>query len=451
MKSERSKLLQPVLGRSMIRRAYDLAASISTEKPLFVLGHQIEPVKRDLEEYSADFEFCEQREARGTGDAVRVAMKWLEKNSSQDEQLFIFGGDTITIKPERLAELQQLHDKSKSVLSFITAELSDPRHYGRVLRSEAGVPVKIVEYKDASPEEKRIPEINVGFYLVAKSNLIRFLDNLKASEKTEEFYLTDMLEFFSSKAQLIQAHCLADVTEALGINSFWELAQVEEVLLSRWLKTLSESGVRFLKPDSQYIEDSVRIEAGVEIGPSCLLRGDTKIASGARIGSNCVIDSSSIAKGAQVLDFSHLEKARLGPDSRVGPYARLRPDSVLEGSARVGNFVELKNTRLEAGAKVNHLSYVGDAEIGENTNVGAGTITCNYDGFKKSKTLLGKNVFVGSNSSLVAPLKVGDSAIIGAGSVISKDVESGALAVERSEQVNRLGGADSFRNRRKEV
>lgn len=431
MKTSVSKVLQPLLGKSLIRRAFELTEKISTEAPLFVAGENESELQAELDkEFAGRYKTVVQNPPRGTGDAVAVAMKKL-RTLADETQIFIMGADAILLRPESLAYFVEQHFSKRAVLSFLTTELFEPRSYGRVVRSSSGAVDKIVEAKDATQEELRVREINAGFYLIQKSALEKFLAQMQQSSKTGEFYLTDMVAWAKSQSHLILGQCLADSRECLGINSMDEMAVAERILLDRLLSQRMKEGVRIHLPETQYLEESVDFETDVVIEPHCVLLGNTKL-----------------GKGTQVKAFSHLEDAELGANTIVGPFARLRPGTKLEAEVRIGNFVETKKSHFSKGSKANHLSYIGDTKVGAKANIGAGTITCNYDGYGKYPTEIGEGAFIGSNSSLVAPVEIGKAAIVAAGSVITENVPENALGIGRARQTIKEEAAQKFRSKK---
>lgn len=449
MKAVRSKLLHPLLGKEIICRAYDQAKAIGSEKPLFVLGHQRDELIAKLKDYvgESEFEVAIQDPPQGTGDAIRVALQALE-DKSDDTHILIMGGDTVLIRPESLKKFLEEYFSKKAVLSFLTAELPDAGAYGRVIRNSDGAVSKIVEAKNASIEELRVNEMNMGFYLVSLGRLKEEISGLQRDAKSGEFYLTDIVHSLMQKRSLVLGHTLRDWTESLGVNTQADLAQATSVLQQRINLGWMTKGVFMRDPASIWIEEGVKLGSDVRLQANIELRGSTQVEDNVEIASHCILQDTHIGKGSQVLEFCHFQEANIGPKCVLGPFARLRPKAELQENVKIGNFVEVKKSHFASGAKANHLSYIGDTEVGPKTNIGAGTITCNYDGYLKSKTKLGAGVFIGSNSSLVAPVEVGEGAIVGAGSVITENVPSDAIAVERNEQKNKDGAAKRFRDKR---
>jgi len=450
MKSKTSKLLYPILGFKMVEWAILQARSIA-ERVIVVVGHQREALQKCVREAfpSEAIEFALQAEARGTADAVRSAVPILEKlGANENTPLFIMGADSILLKPESLQNFYRLHTESRAVLSLMTTQTTAPNAFGRILRSSQGSIEAIVELKDATPEQTALTEVNAGFYLVQNNRLAEALASVSdKTNKAKEFYLTDLVAIARKQGWLVQTVSIEEA-EAAGVNTQVELSAAAKTLQRRINSVWMERGVRLLDPETTWIDAQVQLEGDVEVGANVHLEGKTRIHSGSRIASNSIVRDCDVGSGVVVESFCHLEGAKLGRSAKVGPFARLRPGTVLEGDVHIGNFVEIKKSTLKQGVKAGHLSYLGDATVGEESNIGAGTITCNYDGFAKNETVLGKNVFVGSNTSLVAPVEVGDGAIIGAGSVITDNISTDSLAFERSEQQEIKEGAKRFRIKR---
>ena len=355
--------------------------------------------------------------------------------------MLVLYGDCPLVKRETLSALQHRHVESGAAATVLTTRLSNPAGYGRILRGPDGRVKAIVEHKDAAPEQLQVNEINSGIYCFLTAALFRCLQRLRPNNPSGEYYLTDVLAGLVREKQLVEAFPLRDSTQVLGINTRIDLARADRLLRARKVRELMLSGVTIHKPET------VSVDAGVTIGPDTILepfvhvQGRSLISSGCLIGSHSVIRDSVLDENVTVEPFSIIQQSRIGTGARIGPYARLRGGNEIGPDARVGNFVELKKTRLGAGSKANHLAYLGDSEIGAGVNIGAGTITCNYDGSQKHPTVIDNGVFVGSNSTLVAPLKIGRGAYLAAGSVITEEVPPGALGIARGRQVNKLGWA----------
>jgi len=449
MKSKKSKLLHTILGRPAIHWALDQARWFS-ERIVIVVGHQREELIQMVNAYGmdCDIKFAVQSEQRGTAHAVESAFSEIESWNFKDADVFIMGGDAFLLQRETLAAFSDIHQSKGSVLSLMTAVLDDAGAYGRILRNERGQIEGIVEAKEASQEQLAIREMNAGFYCVDWQFLKENLRGISNSNRSKEFYLTDLVGFARSQNRLVQTLTIP-FQESLGINTQEDLALVASVFQRRINSYWMSMGAQMIAPHSVWIDADVELGAGVSLEPGVVLKGKTKIFPEARIGAYSVIEDSEIGDGTQVEAYSHIKEARVGAGGRIGPFARLRPGAILDSTVHVGNFVEIKKSHLGEGSKANHLSYVGDSRIGKNVNIGAGTITCNYDGFHKYETVMEDGVFIGSNSSLVAPVTIGAGAIVGAGSVITKDVAVNAIAVERSDQREVPGGADKFRRRKK--
>lgn len=449
MKSPVSKLLHSMHGKLIVERAFEQAKVLSHTAPIFVLGHQREEIVAALTQRFGDSSFIGvvQDPPLGTGDALRVALSVLE-NVADHALVFVMGGDAVCLKPESLKKLVEEHEQKKAVMSFLTARLQDPSAYGRVIRNSAGQIQKIVEFKNASESEKIVNEVNAGFYLFRAGDLKNRLIRLQKNSLTGEFYLTDLIEQAIQDNQYVLGQELSDWTESLGVNTQGELAFCSKVLQQRINQKWMSQGVCLEQPESIFISDETIIEAGVRVGPNCHLKGKNKISLGVEILANCVLENVLVSANTKIHEFCHLKEAEVGERCELGPYARLRPETKLDQGVKIGNFVEIKKSYFAEGSKANHLSYVGDSKVGRNTNIGAGTITCNYDGYNKAQTELGDNVFIGSNSALVAPVKIGKGAIVGAGAVITQDVPENAIALVRAEQKNLEQAAVKFREKR---
>jgi len=438
MKSSLAKVLHPICGRTMIGHVV-AAAEAAGLQPVVVVHHQEEAVRSALA--GQDVIFARQAETRGTGDAVASALSVLPGQGT----VLVMAGDAPLIQAETMGRLRDAHgDHAATVL---TAHIDDPAHYGRLIRDQAGRP-SIVEARECTAEQLEVSEVNTGLYAFDIGWLRAALPTLPVHEDKGEVYLTDTIARAGEEDRAgVVVH--GDVGEVLGVNDRWDLAAARRVLQDRIIAAHARGGVTFIDPASCVVEAGVTLEPDCEIGPGAVLEGTTSVARGAVIGPYCVIRDTSIGAGVRVRSHTVAEGAEVCDGVKhLGPMARLRPGSVLQEGARVGNFVEIKNSTLEPGATVGHLSYIGDATVGENTNVGAGTITCNYDGFAKHRTEIEAGAFIGSNTALVAPVRVGSGAIIGAGSVIVRDVPPDAVSVARGDQVDREGAAARLRQRK---
>lgn len=427
MRSALPKVLHPVAGKAMLGHVIDTARQLKPNGIHVVIGHGAELVREQLA--ADDLNFVLQTEQLGTGHAVAQALPALTA-----DRVLILYGDVPLIEVGTLERL--LQRVSAQQLGLLTVNLNDPTGYGRIVRDDSGVVKAIVEHKDATAEQRLISEGNTGILAVPGKRLADWLGRLSNSNAQGEYYLTDVIAMAVADGLVVATEQAADEMEVLGANDRIQLSQLERHYQFRAARRLMLQGVTLIDPARFDLRGDVTVGRDVSIDINVILEGQVVIEDGVQIGPNCVIKNSTLRKGAIVKANSHLEGAEVGEGADCGPFARLRPGSVLGAKAHVGNFVELKNARLGEGAKAGHLSYLGDAEIGARTNIGAGTITCNYDGANKFKTVLGEDVFIGSNSALVAPVTLGDRATTGAGSVITCDVPDNTLAVGRAKQRN---------------
>ena len=437
MRSSLAKVLHPLLGRPMVAWCVEAARAAGLE-PVVVVNHQEEAVRAALAHQGV--RFARQPEPRGTGHAVLSALPELPA----DGAMIVMAGDCPLLRPETLSDLLAAH--SARAVTVLTAILDDGAEYGRVLRDEAGAPCRIVEAAEASPEQRAIREINTGVYAFDLAWLRAVVADFQPHPPKGEIYLTDALEA-AWRAGRAGAVVHPQLAEVQGVNDRVALSEARAELQARVLRAHALAGVTFEAPLSTVVEADVNLGEDALVEAGAVLRGATRIGPGARIGAHAVVEDSEIGAGVHVLPHSVLSGARVEAGARVGPFARLRPGAVVEPEAHVGNFVELKNARLRRGAKANHLAYLGDADIGERANIGAGTITCNYDGYQKHRTTIEEGAFIGSNAALVAPVTIGANAIVGAGSVITRSVPADALSVARAPQQDRAGWAVYFRKR----
>lgn len=417
--------------RPLVYYVLETVEEIQPEQLSVVVGYEAESVTSAVKALlPATFKttFNHQKQQLGTGDAVKAA-----KDALKDFQgpVVILYGDMPLIKSATLQNLIETHESEKATLSLVTVSLPYDNSFGRITRDKQGNVNGIVERKDCTSAEVGIAEKNLGIYCVDSSFLFPALDRLTNNNAQSEYYLTDIVKLAASEGQRISTVCCSHPEEALGVNDGQDLNLVNEALRSQQVARHAARGVRFLAPASVLIDPDVEIGLNVTVGPSVQLLGKTQVGEGTVIEGSAIIRDSKIGKNCILRLGSYLTEAALSDQVNIGPFVQLRPGTVLGNEVRIGNFVELKNAQLGVGAKANHLSYLGDCEIGDHSNIGAGTITCNYDGVKKSKTKIGSDVFVGSNSTLIAPVELGAESYIGAGSVISKDVEPGALALTR--------------------
>jgi bifunctional UDP-N-acetylglucosamine pyrophosphorylase/glucosamine-1-phosphate N-acetyltransferase len=437
MKSKRAKVLHRAGGLSLIEHVVQAAGAIAPPGDItVVVGHQADQVRALLGPDGV--RFVDQIEQKGTGHALLACRDSL---ASQPGFVVVLYGDCPLLSPATLTELVQRQIASNAAATLITTRLNDPAGYGRIIFGEHGEVRAIVEHKAATPAQLAIPFINSGIYCFRADLLWKHVVEIQPDNPAHEYYLTDIVEIFGRAGHTVAAMEMDNPAELLGINTRAELAEVDKIFRQRKVHELMLAGVTIEKPETVTVDSSVRIAADSIIGPFAQILGRTEIGEDCRIGACSIVENSTLASGVQIAPFTHILDTHIESDSIIGPFARLRQGNRVGKGARIGNFVELKNTRFGAGAKANHLAYLGDSDIGEHTNIGAGTITCNYDGVSKHKTQIGKDAFVGSNSTLVAPLQIGDGSYIGAGSVITDPVPAEALAVGRARQVVKEGWA----------
>jgi len=437
MKSDKPKVAHEILGVPMVRLVADAARRAGCERIIAVTGHKAEQVEALVE--GADC--VRQDQQLGTGHAVQCASSAL---AGFEGSLVVLSGDTPLMTPDTIAGLVAMRETSGSAVTLLTTHLSDPTGYGRIVRDRDGEVASIVEEKDCTPEQRAITEINTGTYCFDSAVLLAHLHRLTSENAQGEFYLTDMVSVFNNEGLTVSAMSTDDPLETIGVNSRVQLAEAAKVLQRRINHRHLLAGVTMTDPDLVWIGPDVEVGRDVEIAPMTFLMGSTTVGDRAILGPNTRITDSTVAEDA-VIDSSILISAVVGAGASVGPVAYLRPGAVLEAGAKAGTSVEIKNSVVGAGSKVPHLSYIGDATIGAGVNVGAGSITCNYDGRRKHRTLIGDGAFIGSDTMLVAPVEIGEGAVTGAGSAIAKDVPAGALGIERCEQRNVEGFAERQR------
>ena len=428
MYSPTPKVLHPLGGRPLLQHVVDAARRLSADKIVVVYGHGGEQVPSAFAD--DHLRFVRQEPQLGTGHAVQQALP----SVTGDHTLVLYGDVPLT-RPQTLA----LALRERRGLSLITAELNDPTGYGRIVRDNAGRVMRVVEERDANPGEKAIREINTGILAAPTAKLKSWLKDLRDDNAQGEYYLTDIIELAVADGAPIHTVQPADTWEILGVNSKQQLAELERVYQREQAVKLMAGGVTLADPARIDVRGDLTCGQDVSIDVNCVFEGKVALAAGVNVGANCVIKDTVVEAGARILPFCHIDGAHIGPDARVGPYARLRPGTVLAAHAHVGNFVETKNAQLGEGSKANHLAYLGDATIGRDVNIGAGTITCNYDGANKHQTVIEDGAFIGSDSQLVAPVTVGKGATIGAGSTIAKDAPAGELTVSRARQTTVKG------------
>ena len=432
MKSTRPKVLHEIAGATLISHVLTATKELKPSELRVVVGAAADEVKLEINQIYPGAKTVLQEVRSGTGDAVRRAL-----TKSDSGKVLVCAADTPLITTETLAALVAAHSKSGAAATVLTTEVPDPTGYGRIVR-DAGKLTKIVEERDASESEREINEINTGVYIFEIEKLFNSLAGLSNSNSQGEAYLTDVIAILKGKGESVATYEAHDFTEFLGINDRSQLADVSAIYRDRINEALMLSGVTIVDPQSTWIDLSVEIASDVRVEPGTALRGNSKISSGAVLGPRTTLVDCKVGAGAHILE-SHCESSEIGAGTKVGPYAHLRSGTVLAGDVKVGSFVEMKNAEVGTGSKVPHLSYVGDAKIGKESNIGAATIFVNYDGVEKHETKVGDHVRIGSDSMLIAPVSIGDGAYTAAGSVIDEDVPAGALGIGRARQVNILG------------
>jgi len=426
MKSALPKVLQPLAGATLVERVLASCEHLQPDRRLLIVGHQAERVEQELEGHSG-LEFVLQHPQNGTGHAVQQLLQPLQGFSGD---LLVLNGDVPLLRPETLAALVEQHRSSGAAVTLLTARLGDPSGYGRVFADATGAVSAIVEHRDCNDEQRRNALTNAGIYCFNWQQLAAVLPQLTTDNDQGELYLTDTVAMLNPAMH----REVDDADEITGINDRLQLSQCEAVLQERLRRHWMAEGVTFVDPASCTLSEGTRFGRDVVVEPQCHFRGTSAIGDGCRIGPGCLIEDSQLGANVSVL-HSVLRQARVAEDCAIGPFAQLRPGTEVGAQCHIGNFVEVKNSSLARGVKVNHLSYIGDADLGAGVNVGAGTITANYDGVRKHRTVVGAGSKTGANSVLVAPLRLGSNVTVGAGSTITKDVPDGALALGRARQL----------------
>ena len=445
LKSKHPKVLHEVGGKPLLAHAIAVATKLVPAHDVFaIIGHEAERVRAAVEPTGVNFVL--QEEQRGTGHALMAAREAL----SGYGHVIVLSGDAPLITTRTIQKLRDFHARHKSAMTILTAHLPDPTGYGRVIRKRrtSDEVQGIVEEKSASSVQKRIKEINSGFYAFAVAPLYRYIDRLKTDNPHSEFYLTDMAGVLRQAGERVTAVAADDPFEILGANNRAELTAMDQRLRLAKCEQLMAAGVTIFYPHTCVIDSDVEVGADSILEPFVQLRGNTRVGGDCRIGSYSVIRDSTLGEGVVILPGCLIEESRIGARASLGPYSRLRPGNEVGEGAHIGNFVELKKTRMGKGSKAGHLTYLGDSEIGEKVNIGAGTVTCNYDGARKHKTTIADGVFVGSDATLVAPVTIGKGSYIAAASCITDDVPEDALAVARARQMVKGGWAKQRREMR---
>ena len=435
MKSKMPKVLHKVCGKPLSKWVIDASKAAGADKVCAVVGHKAETVKEVLGDVC---EFALQAEQKGTGHAVMQAIDVI-KNSKGE--VVILNGDTPLITAETINKAIEYHKNNGNQATVITAILDDATGYGRIVRDNDGSVLKIVEQKDASEEEKKNKEVNSGMYVFDAQSLVYALDKITPNNAQGEYYLTDTLEILLSAGKKIGGYAISDNDEIRGINDRVQLNEAEKIMQKRINEYHMRNGVTMRNPESVYIEDGVEIGNDTEICQNVTIKSGTKIGSDCVIGSGSMLDRAVIHDGVDVLSSVILE-SEVDEGTHVGPFAYIRPNCHVGKEVKVGDFVELKNSNIDDGTKISHLTYIGDSDVGKRVNFGCGTVTCNYDGKKKYRTTIGDDCFVGCNTNFVSPINVGDGVYIAAGSTITEDIPENSLSIARARQVNKEGWKD---------
>jgi bifunctional UDP-N-acetylglucosamine pyrophosphorylase / glucosamine-1-phosphate N-acetyltransferase len=445
MKSELPKVLHKIAGLSIIDRVLRVSGSLEPASTTVVVGHAATQVREHLAG-NAGVAFAVQHEQRGTGHALLQTRPLLENRKGT---VVLLSGDVPLLKSATVRSLIEAHAEAEAAATVVTATVARPFGYGRIVRT-SGRMTRIVEERDASPAQRKIAEINSGIYAFELGSLFRVLDDIQPANAQGEFYLPDLIGIYRKRKRPVATWTVTDADEIRGINSRSELAEVTKMVRQQKNEELMAAGVTLIDPATTYIDTDVEVGADTVIHPFVILEGATKVGKACEIHAGTRIVNSTVGDRVTIRNHTIVSESTVEAGAVLGPFAHLRPGTRVGEEAHVGNFVELKKTSLGPGAKANHLSYLGDAEVGSKTNVGAGTITCNYDGHRKHQTRIGAGAFVGSDSTLVAPITIGDGSYIAAGSTITEDVPAGALAIARGRQENKDGWVEKRKSQRTE-
>ncbi len=434
-RSRKPKVLHPILGKPMVWYVINTVRSGGVKDIALVVGYGAEEVMEAVKAEGVSF-FHQENPKGGTADAVLAAVDFWR---NEEDYLLIVNGDAPLVTPETIKNMQRFlfmveeYEKIKLGGVILTSVLSDPSGYGRIIKEEGTDRIlRIVEEKEASPQERNVREVNGGLYLFYTPYLLEALFKIKPSERTGELYLTDAVDYMVRKGYEIRSFMASDPTEVLGVNTRWELGFAENILRLKLVKFWAQKGVTFHMPETVWVEPDVTLAENVEVFPEVMLRGKTKVAENAVIGKGSIIEDSEIGEGAVVEPFSYVKDSVIEKGARIGPFAHLRNGTAVGEGTEIGNFVEVKASTIGPGVKAKHLAYIGDAQIGAGANISAGVVTANYDGRRKHRTYIGERAFVGSNSLLIAPIRLGALSYVAGGSVVTRDVPEGALAIERA-------------------
>ena len=431
MHSDLPKVLHPLAGRPLLAHVIATARQLEPSRLCVVYGFGGDLVPQTIE--ADDIVWVDQAEQKGTGHAMQQAITQLQNEAIT---LVLFG-DVPLVQAKTCEAV--VHQAAKGELVLLTVDQIDATGYGRILRGAKGNICGIVEHKDASEQQRQIREVNTGIMAMPTSKLSNWLRQLDSDNAQGEYYLTDIVAMAVADDVPVSSVQPGNVFEVAGINSKRDLAQLERIYQRQTAEQLLEQGVTLADPARLDVRGSLKCGRDVSIDIGCVFEGEVELGAGVEVGAHCVIRNAMIGKGVKILPFSHIDGATTGNYCRIGPFARIRPGTQLAKDAHIGNFVEIKNSKIDAGSKINHLSYVGDSTIGKDVNIGAGTITCNYDGVSKHRTIIEDDAFIGSSTQLVAPVTVGAGATIGAGSTITKDAPAGELTLSRGKQITITG------------
>lgn len=431
MRSDLPKVLHPLAGKPLLAHVIETSQSLSPNQIQVIYGHGGDRVRETIGDYPVSW--TEQSEQLGTGHAVEQAIPQI----SSEAMVLILYGDVPLVRSETLQAL--ISHAEEKAFALLTVELADPTGYGRIVRNDNGSVERVVEEKDASDEERAICEVNTGIMALSAGQLTNWLTRLDNKNAQGEFYLTDIIAMAVKEGVAVDAVIARDVDEVMGVNDRIQLAHLERQYQRREAERLMSQGVTLVDTTRFDIRGSLSAGQDVTIDVGVIIEGRVTLGDRVRVGANCVLKDVTVASDSEILPMSVIEQADIGNHCSIGPFARIRPGTTLNEGARVGNFVEIKNSAIEKGSKINHLSYIGDTSMGSGVNIGAGVITCNYDGANKHRTIIGNRVFVGSDSQLIAPIKIGDDGTIGAGSTITSDTPEGQLTLSRSKQTSHKG------------
>jgi len=427
MKSERPKVLHPLAGRPLLSHVLAAADALAPARTCVVYGHGGETLPQAIAR--TDLAWARQEPQLGTGHAVQQAMPYVDTTGIA----LILYGDVPLIRPETLQEMCLI--AREGAIALLTVHLDNPAGYGRIVRNMRGQVERIVEHKDASAEELAIQEVNTGILALPAAKLATWLGRLGNDNAQGEYYLTDVIGMAAAEGERILPCHPASAWEVMGVNSRAQLAELERVHQRNLAEALMVQGVTLLDPARLDVRGNLVCGTDVLIDVNCIFEGNVRLGNGVKVGANCVLKDVEVEAGCEILPFCHIEGARIGADARIGPYSRLRPGADLAAETHIGNFVEIKNSQVGFNSKINHLSYVGDATVGQKVNIGAGTITCNYDGANKHRTVIEDEAFIGSDTQLVAPVTVGKGATLGAGTTLTKDAPAAELTLSRAKQL----------------